>query len=106
MSFVDIARIQVTSGKGGDGAIAFRKEKYVPAGGPAGGDGGRGASVIFVADSNLHTLLDFQYKRKFKAPDGDNGGQKNMYGKSGEDLVIALPVGTLIRDADTGIVLA
>jgi GTP-binding protein len=104
--FVDIARISVSSGKGGDGAIAFRKEKYVPAGGPAGGDGGRGGSIIFVADSNLHTLLDFQYKRKFKAPDGDKGGGKNMYGRSGEDLVIALPVGTLIRDAETGIVLA
>lgn len=104
--FVDIARIQVTSGKGGDGAVAFRKEKFVPAGGPAGGDGGRGGSVVFVADPNLHTLLDFQYKRKFKAPDGDKGGQKNMYGKSGEDLIIALPVGTLIRDSETGIVLA
>jgi GTP-binding protein len=106
MSFVDIARIQVASGKGGDGAVAFRKEKFVPAGGPAGGDGGRGGSVIFVADSNLHTLLDFQYKRKFKAPEGDKGGQKNMYGKSGEDLLIAVPVGTLVRDADSGIVLA
>jgi GTP-binding protein len=104
--FVDMARIQVSSGKGGDGAVAFRKEKFVPAGGPAGGDGGRGGSIIFVADANLHTLLDFQYKRKFKAPDGDKGGQKNMYGKSGEDLIIALPIGTLIRDFETGIVLA
>src|SRR4051812_48516136 len=104
--FVDFAKVSVSSGKGGDGAVAFRKEKYVPAGGPAGGDGGRGGSGSFVAEANLHTLLDFQYKRKFRALDGEKGMIKNMYGKAAADLTIGVPVGTVIREAESGIVLA
>jgi GTP-binding protein len=104
--FVDFAKVSVSSGKGGDGAVAFRREKFVPAGGPAGGDGGRGGTVSFVADANLHTLLDFQYKRKFKALDGEKGAIKNMYGKAAPDLTIAVPIGTVIRESQSGIVLA
>lgn len=104
--FVDIAKISVTSGSGGNGMVAWRREAHVPAGGPAGGDGGRGGSVVFQADPDLHTLLDFQYKRKFKADDGTKGQPKNMYGKAGKDLTIKVPVGTVIKDAASGIVLA
>src|SRR4051812_42899702 len=104
--FVDYAKVSVSSGKGGDGAVAFRKEKFVPAGGPAGGDGGRGGTVYFKADPNLHTLLDFQYKRKFKALDGEKGMIKNMYGKAALDLTISVPIGTVIREAQSGVVLA
>ncbi|MBC7542965.1 MAG: GTPase ObgE [Candidatus Sericytochromatia bacterium] len=104
--FVDYAKVSVSSGKGGDGAVAFRKEKFIPAGGPAGGDGGRGGTVFFKADPSLHTLLDFQYKRKFKALDGEKGMIKNMYGKAALDLTISVPIGTVIREATSGIVLA
>ena len=100
--FVDVARITVKAGRGGDGAVSFRREKYVAAGGPDGGDGGRGGDVIFVADPNLSTLMDFRYKRKYAAQSGENGKSSNSYGKSGEDLVIRVPRGTLVKDAETG----
>lgn len=104
--FVDVAKIKVCAGKGGDGAVSFHREKYVAAGGPDGGDGGNGGDIIFVVDDNLSTLIDFRYKRKYVAGNGDNGSTKNMKGKSGNDLVIKVPRGTLVKDADTGIVLA
>ena len=101
-SFVDHARIHIRAGKGGDGAVAFHREKYVAAGGPDGGDGGRGGSVIFVPDDNLTTLMDFRYKRKFVAEDGANGQGKRCAGKDGEDLLVRVPAGTLIRDTESG----
>lgn len=101
MKIVDIAEITVSSGSGGNGAVAFRREAHVPNGGPAGGDGGRGGSVIFRASESLQTLLDFRYKRKFKADDGQRGDIKNMHGRKGENLIIPVPVGTLIRDQET-----
>ncbi|AEM73185.1 GTPase obg [Caldicellulosiruptor acetigenus 6A] len=104
--FVDIAKIYVKAGDGGDGIVAFRREKYVPAGGPAGGDGGKGGDVIFVADRELNTLLDFKYKRHYKAQNGERGGPNNMHGKDGEDLIIKVPVGTVIKDAETGEIIA
>lgn len=99
--FIDYAKIYIKAGNGGDGAVAFRREKYVPKGGPAGGNGGTGGSVIFRADRNLTTLLDFQYKRKYIADDGDHGGSSLKDGKSGQDIIIKIPVGTLIKDAGT-----
>ncbi len=99
--FIDYAKIYIKAGNGGDGAVAFRREKYVPKGGPAGGNGGTGGSVIFRADRNLTTLLDFQYKRKYIADDGDPGGSSLKDGKSGQDIIIKIPVGTLIKDAGT-----
>lgn len=101
MQFIDQAEIEVQAGNGGDGMVAFRREKYVPAGGPAGGNGGYGGSVILVAVEDLQTLLDFQYARKFKAEDGKKGGPKNMTGASGDDLRIEVPCGTVIYDAET-----
>ncbi len=100
--FIDYAKITVTSGKGGDGAITFRREKYVAAGGPDGGDGGKGGDVYFVVDNDANTLIDFKYKKKFKAQDGKNGSGNNCYGKSGEDLYINVPLGTVVKEADTG----
>jgi GTP-binding protein len=102
MQFIDRAEIEVEAGKGGDGIVAFRREKYVPAGGPAGGNGGRGGSVILLAEENLQTLLDFKYNRLFKGEDGKRGGPKNMTGASGSDRVIKVPCGTMIYDAETG----
>ncbi|MGK7896148.1 MAG: GTPase ObgE [Xenococcus sp. (in: cyanobacteria)] len=101
MQFIDLAEIEVLAGKGGDGMVAFRREKYVPAGGPAGGNGGHGGSVIFVATERLQTLLDFKYARIFKAEDGKKGGSNNCTGASGSDRVIEVPCGTMIYDADT-----
>jgi len=98
--FVDTARIYVKAGDGGNGAIAFRREKHVPRGGPAGGDGGRGGDVVVVADEGVRTLMDFRYQRHFKAERGENGRGKNQNGADGEDLIIRVPVGTLIYDED------
>lgn len=100
--FADRARIFVRSGKGGDGHVSFRREKYVPAGGPDGGDGGRGGDVIFEVDEGLNTLIDFRNTRKYKAGDGDPGGKRNCRGKDGDDIVIKVPQGTVIREAESG----
>ncbi len=100
--FYDKAKIYVKGGDGGNGSAAFRREKYVPDGGPWGGDGGRGGDVVFVADEGLRTLVDFRYQRHYKAGRGDHGKGKNMQGAAGEDLVLRVPVGTVVRDAETG----
>ncbi len=99
--FVDLAKIKVSSGKGGDGIVAFRREKFVPMGGPAGGDGGKGASVIFIGDEGLSTLVDLKYNKILKAPDGENGKPKKMDGANGKDLVYKVPVGTTIYNDET-----
>ena len=99
-TFVDQTKIEVQAGKGGDGMVAFRHEKYVPNGGPAGGDGGRGGSIIFVADSGLRTLMDFRYRRKFKADNGENGRIKSQYGRGAKDLYLKVPIGTTVYDFD------
>ena len=104
--FVDIAKIYIKAGDGGDGAVAFHREKYVASGGPDGGDGGRGGNIVFVADSNLSTLADFRYKRKYVAQKGENGRGGRCNGKKAEDLVIRVPRGTVIREAETGRILA
>lgn len=104
--FVDIAKITIKAGDGGNGRVSFRREKYTPDGGPDGGDGGRGASVIAIVDESMRTLMDFRYKRKYVAENGDDGGKKNMSGKSADDLIIKVPQGTIIRDLTTGRVLA
>lgn len=104
--FTDYAKITIKSGNGGDGAITFRREKYVAAGGPDGGDGGRGGSIYFRVDPNANTLIDFRYTKKFKAQNGENGSGANKYGKSGEDLYINVPIGTIIKDVETGKVVA
>ncbi|WP_199247033.1 GTPase ObgE [[Phormidium] sp. ETS-05] len=102
MQFIDLAEIEVIGGKGGDGVVAFRREKYVPAGGPDGGNGGKGGDVIFVGEENLQTLLDFQYNRRIAGENGKRGGPKNCTGAKGKDAVVAVPLGTVIWDADTG----
>jgi GTP-binding protein len=101
MQFIDLAEIEVEAGKGGDGIVAFRREKYVPAGGPAGGNGGRGGSVIMVAVDRLQTLLDFRYARQFKADNGKRGGPNNCTGADGRDRIIEVPCGTIVFDLDT-----
>lgn len=106
MQFIDQAEIVVQGGKGGDGIVAFRREKYVPAGGPSGGNGGKGGDVLLRAESGRHTLLDFRYQKHFRAEDGQRGGPNNCTGASGKDLVIPIPCGTVVMDADTGEVLA
>ena len=103
MQFIDQARITVRGGHGGDGITAFRREKYVPTGGPSGGDGGKGGDVVLTADANLQTLLDFHYKRLFAADDGQRGGPSRRTGASASPLVIRVPCGTEVRDARTGI---
>jgi len=100
--FVDRAKIIIKSGKGGDGAVTFRREPFVPQGGPDGGDGGDGGDVIFQADRNLRTLMDFKYNRKYEAEAGQNGRKKKRFGKDGEDLIIKVPMGTVILDQETG----
>lgn len=104
--FTDYVKIIVKSGDGGDGAISFRREKYVAAGGPDGGDGGKGGDVYFTVDPDANTLIDFRFKKKFKAESGKNGEGNHRYGKSGDDLYIKVPLGTVIKDAESGKVLA
>lgn len=104
--FTDYVKIIAKAGNGGNGAISFRHEKYVAAGGPDGGDGGKGGDVYFVVDQDANTLIDFKYKKKFKAENGNNGEGARRFGKSGEDLYIKVPIGTIIKDANTGRVLA
>ncbi|MCI8299033.1 MAG: GTPase ObgE [Lachnospiraceae bacterium] len=104
--FADSAKIIIKSGKGGDGHVSFRREKYVPNGGPDGGDGGHGGDLIFMVDKGLNTLADFRHKRKYAAGNGEEGGKRNCHGKSGEDLIVKVPQGTIIRDAATDQVIA
>lgn len=104
--FVDTAKIKIKAGDGGDGAVSFHREKYVAAGGPDGGDGGRGGNIVFQADSNLSTLADFRYKRKYFASKGENGRGGRCRGRNAEDLVIRVPIGTLVKDESTGRILA
>ena len=104
--FVDYTKITIKSGNGGNGAKTFRREKYVAAGGPDGGDGGKGGNIYFVVDPDSNTLIDFRYNKKYKAEDGKNGSGGNCYGKSGEDLYIGVPKGTVVKDAQTGKILA
>ena len=104
--FVDIAKIKIKAGNGGNGAVSFHREKYVAAGGPDGGDGGRGGNIVFQVDDNLSTLADFRYKRKYTAPNGGNGSSGRKSGKRGEDLVIKVPRGTIIRELESGAVMA
>ena len=106
MAFADRARIIIKSGKGGDGHVSFRREKYVPDGGPDGGDGGKGGDVIFVVDEGLNTLTDYRHRRKFAAEPGQEGGKKNCHGKNGQDLILKVPEGTVIKDAETDRVIA
>ena len=100
--FVDIVKIKIRSGNGGNGAVSFHREKYVAAGGPDGGDGGKGGNVVFITDSNMNTLSEFRFKKKFIAMGGENGGSRSMSGKSADDLIIKVPVGTIIKDAVSG----
>lgn len=100
--FADRAKIYVRSGKGGDGHVSFRREKYVPNGGPDGGDGGKGGDVIFEVDEGLNTLTDFRHIRKYKAQDGEQGGKRNCRGKNGEDIIIKVPEGTVLKEAESG----
>lgn len=104
--FLDEVKIFVRSGDGGNGLVAFRREKYVPKGGPAGGDGGRGANVVFIVDEGLRTFMDYRYQKKFVASNGENGMSKGMHGRKSKDLYLKVPPGTVIRDTDTGEVLA
>ena len=100
--FADRARIYVKAGKGGDGHVSFRRELYVPNGGPDGGDGGRGGDVIFVVDEGSNTLVNFRHVRKYHAEDGESGGKKNCHGADGKDVILKVPPGTVIKDAETG----
>ena len=106
MQFIDKARISVQAGKGGDGIVSFRKEAYVPKGGPAGGDGGRGGSVIFEATTHLSTLLDLRYNRLYKAKSGENGMPKRMHGADAKNMIVRVPIGTVIYEEKTGRVMA
>lgn len=106
MQFIDVAKIHVKAGNGGNGAVAFHREKFVAAGGPDGGDGGRGGDIIFRGSKNLSTLMDFRYKRKYVAQNGEDGRGSNQFGKSGENLIINMPIGTVVKDAETGLIIA
>src|SRR5690606_6681800 len=102
MKFVDEATIEVVAGKGGNGVASFRREKFIPKGGPDGGDGGRGGSIFAVADRNINTLVDFRYARLHRAKNGENGRGSDQYGAAGADITLRVPVGTMIHDAETG----
>ncbi|MBD7935691.1 GTPase ObgE [Cytobacillus sp. Sa5YUA1] len=104
--FVDQVKVYVKGGDGGNGMVAFRREKYVPKGGPAGGDGGKGANVVFIVEEGLRTLMDFRYKKHFKAERGEHGMSKNQHGRNSKDMIIKVPPGTVVTDADTGEVIA
>ena len=104
--FVDIAKIKIKAGNGGNGAVTFRREKYVAAGGPDGGDGGKGGNIVFKVDDNLSTLADFRYKRKYTATNGENGSGGRKNGRGGEDLIIKVPRGTIIKEVESGAVMA
>ena len=104
--FADRARIIIRSGKGGDGHVSFRRELYVPDGGPDGGDGGKGGDVIFEVDEGLNTLIDFRHRRKFSAQDGQEGGKRRCHGSNGADIVLKVPEGTVIKEAQSGQVIA
>lgn len=104
--FIDFAEIYIKAGDGGHGVVSFRREKYVPSGGPDGGDGGKGGDIIFKADTGLRTLLDFRYKRKYAAEKGENGSKRNKSGKGGNDLIIKVPLGTIVKDKETGRIIA
>lgn len=106
MKFIDEARIEVIAGRGGDGSASFRREKFIPKGGPDGGDGGRGGSVWAIADRNINTLIDYRYTRRFEAQDGEPGRGSDCYGAAGRDIELRVPVGTVISDEQTGIVIA
>lgn len=106
MKFIDYAKIYVKAGDGGRGCVSFRREKYVPRGGPDGGDGGRGGNIIIRASRDLNTLLDFKYKKEYRAKKGEHGKGSNQHGRDGEDLIIPVPVGTVIKDADTEEIIA
>ena len=104
--FADFAKIYIKSGKGGDGHVSFRRELYVPNGGPNGGDGGKGGDIIFQVDKGLNTLYEFRHNHNYKAEPGQEGGKQNKTGKNGEDLIIKVPEGTIIREAETGKIVA
>ncbi|NLM75020.1 MAG: GTPase ObgE [Clostridiaceae bacterium] len=104
--FIDYAEIYIKAGDGGDGAVSFRREKYIPNGGPDGGDGGDGGNVVFKVDTGLRTLMDFRYKRKYVAENGERGGKSNMTGRRGADLIIRVPQGTVVKDKETGRIIA
>ena len=106
MKFIDEARIQLYAGKGGNGVAAFRREKFIPRGGPSGGDGGRGGSIWAVADRNINTLIDFRFARQYRAQHGENGRNRDQYGKGAEDIVLRMPVGTIIRERESGELIA
>ena len=106
MKFIDEVTIKVFAGNGGDGSASFRREKFIPRGGPDGGDGGRGGSIYAVADRNLNTLIDYRFKRQYKAQRGENGRGADCYGKGGEDMFLRVPIGTVITDTETGAVIA
>ncbi len=106
MKFIDTASIKLKAGNGGDGCISFRREKYVPKGGPNGGNGGNGACIYFIGDKSKHTLMDFRYKSVYSAPNGEKGKGSDMHGKAGEDLILPVPLGTIIKNAETGDIIA
>ena len=104
--FIDYTSVYLKSGNGGNGSVSFRREKYIPLGGPDGGDGGRGGSIIFVADGGMTTLLDLKYKRRYVAEPGTNGAGSKMYGKDGKDIIVRVPVGTVLKEKESGKIIA
>ena len=106
MKFIDEARIEVVGGRGGNGSASMRREKFVPRGGPDGGDGGKGGSVVAVADKDINTLVDYRFTRRYDAKRGENGGAKNCSGRGADDIYLSVPIGTTVVDTETGEVLA